>query len=508
MRCYTYEHVQDLVGASGISPLNMTMTYYQDNQDAHHSERLSHSPLGAFSEPIPDVFRVVVVDDDALVLRALKRVLSRVKVKLRPGDEPVVLQISEFTSPKDALSYVENNEVGLVVTDQVMPQMHGLDLLHCVRLTSPLTVGILLTGEYDLRLAIAAVNSGDVFRFLNKPWGNEELVRTVEEGVGLHLFKLSRQAYEVFVHEQNSRLAQINDELEQRVKERTQDIEAKRAEIQGLYKALEGSFDASLDMMVAFMRFGDRHITDHGQRTSELVEVFAQYLGLAPSVVSVLSRAATLHWVGLMRAPETLFDKPLSKLNVDERASWDFHPVIAQQVMHNVPALTQCSVIVGRYLTPRSRLETFLPSYTPPHTDEEVNWDDALFDYCAQVLYISSAFERERARAERLKEGTLSGCHAKALKSLGADSDGFFDPDLVELFCKTIEDTWIVERREIQLDSIMKLKPGMVLARPIEAINGVPIAPAGAEVNHALIERLVFVEDSFDFWFHDIYVWS
>lgn len=484
------------------------MTNYQDNQGVEHQDELSHSLLGAFSEPLFDVFRVVVVDDDALVLRSLKRVLSRIKVKLRPGDDPIVLQISEFTSPKDALAYIENNEVGLLVTDQVMPQMHGLDLLHCVRLTSPLTVGILLTGEYDLRLAIAAVNSGDVFRFLNKPWGNEELVKTVEEGVGLHLFKLSRQAYEAFVHEQNSRLAQINDELEQRVQERTHDIETKRIEIQNLYKILEGSFDASLDLMVAFMRFGDRHITDHGQRTSEIVEVFAQQLGLPHSVCLVLGRAAMLHWVGLMRAPETLFDKPLSAFDVDERASWEFHPVLAQQVMHSVPALNQCSIIVGRYLTPRSRLETFLPSYTPPRSDDDVQWDEALFDYCAQVLYICSAFERERSRAERSGECTDSDCYRNALSWLSSDHDDCFDPDLVEQFSQIIESTWLVGRKEIKMDSIMKLKPGMVLARPIEAVNGVPIAPAGAEVNHALIERLVFIEDSFDCWIDGIYVWN
>jgi response regulator RpfG family c-di-GMP phosphodiesterase len=73
--------------------------------------------------------------------------------------------------------------MAVVVSDNLMPGMRGVELLSRVRDLSPDTVRVLLTGSADRPAAIEAINRGEVFRFHEKPWVDEEIVRTVEEGV-------------------------------------------------------------------------------------------------------------------------------------------------------------------------------------------------------------------------------------------------------------------------------------------------------------------------------------
>jgi putative two-component system response regulator len=115
---------------------------------------------------------VLLVDDEANILNALSRLfLDRDVRVLRAGDG------------EEALGIVRKEQVAVVVSDNLMPGMRGVELLSRVRDLSPDTVRVLLTGYADLPTAIDAINRGEVFRFHVKPWVDEEIVHTVEEGV-------------------------------------------------------------------------------------------------------------------------------------------------------------------------------------------------------------------------------------------------------------------------------------------------------------------------------------
>jgi putative two-component system response regulator len=129
---------------------------------------------------------VLLVDDEANILNALVRLfLDRDVRVLRAGNG------------EEALGIVRREPVAVVVSDNLMPGMRGIELLSRVRDLSPDTSRVLLTGYADLSTAIEAINRGEVFRFHVKPWMDEEIVRTVEEGVRrFHLVRSLRHGDE------------------------------------------------------------------------------------------------------------------------------------------------------------------------------------------------------------------------------------------------------------------------------------------------------------------------
>ncbi|MGF7230635.1 response regulator [Arachidicoccus sp.] len=81
----------------------------------------------------------------------------------------------------DALKLMESNPVYIIISDQRMPQMTGVELLEKVQNSYPDTVRLLLTGYADMNVVIEAVNKGKIFHYLTKPWREEELSQTLEK---------------------------------------------------------------------------------------------------------------------------------------------------------------------------------------------------------------------------------------------------------------------------------------------------------------------------------------
>lgn len=119
-----------------------------------------------------DLPRVVVVDDDQRLLRAVQR-------ELRRGP----WQLITFDRPADALQMIAENRVALLITDQRMPEMSGLELVRDTREVSPQTVCIIMSAHTDVGTLTEALNAGAVFRFLGKPWDREALRQAVTDGL-------------------------------------------------------------------------------------------------------------------------------------------------------------------------------------------------------------------------------------------------------------------------------------------------------------------------------------
>src|SRR4051794_18507362 len=123
---------------------------------------------------------ILVVDDEEQILRALKRSLTREGFKVFP-----------FNRPADALAALKDLRPEVVLSDHLMPEMTGLEFLKAVRNRAPDTCRIMLTGHAEMQTAIDAINVGEIYRFLLKPWDDVEL--SVALSLGLERLDLERE---------------------------------------------------------------------------------------------------------------------------------------------------------------------------------------------------------------------------------------------------------------------------------------------------------------------------
>jgi DNA-binding NtrC family response regulator len=116
---------------------------------------------------------IVIVDDEEMVLTSLNSFLSL-------ETEYVV---KSFLNPEKALEFIKENEVDLVLSDYLMPEMDGISFLAEVREVRPEVPRIILTGYADKENAIKAINEVGLFQYIEKPWDNDDLLIILRNGI-------------------------------------------------------------------------------------------------------------------------------------------------------------------------------------------------------------------------------------------------------------------------------------------------------------------------------------
>ena len=119
--------------------------------------------------------RVLFVDDEERIVNALRKLFRK------------RYHVFTATDGQQALDIAKRFHVHLVVSDQRMPNMTGVELLRELKQVSPGTVRILLTGYSDINAIVGSINEGEVYRFVNKPWDDQQLKKIVREAVSIGL---------------------------------------------------------------------------------------------------------------------------------------------------------------------------------------------------------------------------------------------------------------------------------------------------------------------------------
>lgn len=162
---------------------------------------------------------ILCVDDESIILNALKDQLQR--------KFSAEYDIETSDSGADALEYIQEliddkTDVPLVIADYIMPGMKGDELLKNVHEISPNTLNILLTGQANIEGVTNAVNYASLYRYMSKPWDEDDLELTVKEA--LKSFYQKRE-----IHQKNEELQELNASLEIKVQERTAELRALNA---------------------------------------------------------------------------------------------------------------------------------------------------------------------------------------------------------------------------------------------------------------------------------------
>ncbi|HKE46426.1 MAG TPA: response regulator [Rhodanobacteraceae bacterium] len=131
------------------------------------------------STPLPTV---LFVDDEERIVRSL-RMLFRGRC-----------EVLATTSGEEAVRWVRERRVHVIVSDQRMPGMDGVSVLRAVARHSPATMRILLTGYADMDAVTASVNDGEIFRFIEKPWDAQQLIGVVNQAAAIAMREFAAPA--------------------------------------------------------------------------------------------------------------------------------------------------------------------------------------------------------------------------------------------------------------------------------------------------------------------------
>ena len=169
--------------------------------------------------------KIVVVDDEKIVTSAFSTLLK-------------VEGFSDahfFNSPGEALDFLRNNKPDLVISDFLMPEMNGLEFLSEVKKLYPEVSKILLTGYADKENAIRAINEVGLYRYIEKPWSNDDLVINIKNGIerSYLLSQLQEKISELELAKKE--LEKYSQDLESLVEERTVDLKQSNAKLAGLF---------------------------------------------------------------------------------------------------------------------------------------------------------------------------------------------------------------------------------------------------------------------------------
>ena len=117
--------------------------------------------------------RIIVVDDEKMVTSAFRTLFAVEGIK---GG-------AFFNSPAEALEYMQKEAPDLIISDFLMPEMNGLEFLREAKAMYPETSMILLTGYADKENAIRAINEIGLYKYIEKPWDNDDLLMNIRNGV-------------------------------------------------------------------------------------------------------------------------------------------------------------------------------------------------------------------------------------------------------------------------------------------------------------------------------------
>ena len=168
--------------------------------------------------------KIVVVDDEKMVTSAFKALF---KVE---GFNDVHL----FNSPKEALVYLKSEKPDLIISDFIMPDMNGLEFLTEAKILHPEVSMILLTGYADKENAIKAINEIGLYKYIEKPWDNDELILNIKNGIERsHLLENLRNKISELEDAKNQ-LKKYSTDLEKIVSERTKDLSEANNKLSGI----------------------------------------------------------------------------------------------------------------------------------------------------------------------------------------------------------------------------------------------------------------------------------
>ena len=278
----------------------------------------------------PDKPGVLFVDDEVNILKALARLFRQ---------EPV--RVYTASSANEALALLGGESIQVVVSDQRMPGVPGVKLLAQVREHFPEVVRIMLTGYTEIDVAVEAINHGEIYRMLTKPWDDQELRATIRQALDDWSMRNEIRRLNHVTQAQNAALQDLNASLERNVEERTRELHRKNQELRKAYISTVRALSEAVDAK-------DPYTRGHSERVGVYASRIARELRCKPDFIERIYLAGLLHDIGKIGIPDAIIGKP-SALTPEEYAVMKRHPEIGARILEPVDFLADVVACVRHH---------------------------------------------------------------------------------------------------------------------------------------------------------------
>ena len=403
--------------------------------------------------PAAGLHRILVVDDEEMVLKGLRDTLTREGYNVVTAANPFL-----------GIEELKRHTFSVIISDNHMPGMMGMQFLAQAREVQPNASRILITAVLSLDTVIDAINKGEIYRFIVKPWLREDLLATVKNAVQRYELIDNNTVLQSKAVVMNRELTEANRSLELQIARVAEQNES----LGQLNKALAENLQHSVELGLHVLQSFHPGLGNQARRVHQVCGVIADTLHLPHEKRQILEFSAWLHDIGLVAIHRDLirrWENCPTALKQDEMNVIQSHPVLGQDLVKFVHHLEEVGVVI------RAHHERFDGKGFPDALKgEEIPW-------LARLLAVAIGFA----------ESSLD--EASTIEGIRQGSGNAYDPEAVRAFLRAISKASI-SRKEREI-LIAELQPGMVLAKGIYTPNGLLIVPEGQPLSEDSIGKIL-----------------
>jgi response regulator RpfG family c-di-GMP phosphodiesterase len=278
---------------------------------------------------------ILCVDDEPHILSALRRLFRT------QGYE-----VLTAGSAQAGLALLAEREVDLVISDMRMPEMDGVQFLEQARVARPDALRLLLTGHADVEQIMDAINRGEIYRYITKPWDDTEILLVVRHALERRALEQEKLRLESLTLRQNEQLRELNQGLEAKVAARTAELRGAHDELLASNDKLKRSFLTSIRVFSSIIELRGANLAGHSRRVADLARRIAVRMGLDAHETQQVFIAGLLHNIGKIGFADDLLDLPVSMMNGDQLNQYKRYPARGEQLLMPLDDLGEAAAIV------------------------------------------------------------------------------------------------------------------------------------------------------------------
>ena len=408
------------------------------------------------------VATLLCVDDEPNILSSLRRLFRSNGYRVLTAEGGAA-----------GIQVLEKEAVDVIISDMRMPEMNGAQFMIKVRERWPDTMRLLLTGQSEIQSIQEAINGGEIYRYITKPWVDDDMLLVVRHALERRQLVQDKQRLEALTLQQNAELKALNQSLEAKVEARTRLLKVEHEATVAANNKLRHNFVTTIKILSNIVEQRAQNLTGHTRQVAELAQKIGVAMGLDSRETQDLAIAALLHDIGKIGFSDEMLRTPLTQLQGDTLGLFRKHPVRAEQLLMPLEELAGSAAIL------RCQLERFDGNGFPN------GLAGLAIPLGARILALAIDYYN-------LQQGAMVQRHLSAdeARKLVIEASGKrYDPNVVAAFRQITDDGDTPAGVGVPMLS-GELLPGMVLARDLISRDGLMLLSTDHVLDAHMIQQV------------------